>query len=142
MTSSVRERLVRAIVARIGPAIAPTPLHRQPTVPLPREASPAILLFIEGDQVLAQANDRCERALTLRLVALAREGDAFDVADALIVAAHGALMAEPSLGGLALGVREIDCEWEFDDADAGAAALPARYEIRYRTHAIDLTQTG
>ena len=25
---------------------------------------------------------------------------------------------------------------------AGAVALPARYEIRYRTHAIDLTQTG
>ena len=63
MTSSVRERLVRAIVARIGPAIAPTPLHRQPTVPLPREASPALLLFIEGDQVLAQANDRLDRAL-------------------------------------------------------------------------------
>ena len=29
-----------------------------------------------------------------------------------------------------------------DDADAGAIALPARYEIRYRTHAIDLTRTG
>ena len=27
-------------------------------------------------------------------------------------------------------------------ADAGAIALPARYEIRYRTHAQDLTQSG
>ncbi|MEK8089232.1 hypothetical protein [Thermithiobacillus plumbiphilus] len=142
MTSSVRERLVRAVVARIGPAIAPTPLHRQPTVPLSREASPALLLFIEGDQVLAQANDRLDRALTLRLVALAREGDAFDVADALIVAAHGALMAEPSLGGLALGVREIDCEWDTEDADSQALAVPARYEIRYRTLASDLTRQG
>lgn len=142
MTSSVRERLVRAVVARIGSAIAPTPLHRQPTVPLPREASPALLLFIEGDQVLAQANDRLDRALTLRLVALAREDDAFDVADALIVAAHGALMAEPSLGGLALGVREIDCEWDTEDADSQALAVPARYEIRYRTLASDLTQKG
>ena len=78
MTSSVRERLVRAVVARIGPAIAPTPLHRQPTVPLPREASPALLLFIEGDQVLTQANDRLDRALTLRLVALARERSVYD----------------------------------------------------------------
>ena len=38
--------------------------------------------------------------------------------------------------------REIDAEWEAEDADAGAVLLPARYEIRYRTHAIDLTQTG
>jgi len=28
------------------------------------------------------------------------------------------------------------------DADSGAVALPARYEIRYRTHAMDLTQKG
>ena len=52
------------------------------------------------------------------------------------------MLADPNLGGLAIAVREIDCEWEFDDADAGAVALPARHEIRYRTHAIDLTQTG
>ena len=51
-------------------------------------------------------------------------------------------MGATKLGGLVIAVREIDCEWGFDDADAGAVALPARYEIRYRTHAIDLTQTG
>jgi len=73
---------------------------------------------------------------------VARGADAFDVADLALVAAHAALLANPNLGGLAIAVREIDCEWEFDDADAGAVALPARYEIRYRTHAIDLTQTG
>ncbi|MBU2771255.1 hypothetical protein, partial [Acidithiobacillus caldus] len=71
-----------------------------------------------------------------------RENDAFDVADALIVSAHGALMLEPSLGGLALGVREIDCEWDAEDADSQALAVPARYEIRYRTLASDLTQKG
>ena len=64
------------------------------------------------------------------------------VADQALVAAHAAMLADPNLGGLAIAVREIDCEWESDDADAGAVALPARYEIRYRTHAIDLTQTG
>ena len=58
------------------------------------------------------------------------------------MAAHAALLTAPNLDGLAIAVREIDCEWEVDDADAGAVALPARYEIRYRTQAQDLTQTG
>ena len=49
------------------------------------------------------------------------------VADQALVAAHAAMLADPNLGGLAIAVREIDCEWEFDDADAGAVALPARY---------------
>jgi hypothetical protein len=142
MSTSLREQLVQAVIACITPAIAPTPLHRQPTVALPREASPALLLFIESDAVLAHANDRVERALTLKLVALARGDLAFEDADQLIVIAHAALMSDPVLASLSHGVRELDAEWDAEDADAGAVALPARYEIRYRTTVSDLTRQG
>jgi hypothetical protein len=140
--NSIREQLVQAVIACITPAVAPTVLYRQPTVPLAREASPALLLFLESDAILAQANDRVDRALTLRLVALAREDDAFDVVDQIIVAAHAALMSDPSLAGLALRMRELDAEWDAEDADAGAVALPARYEVRYRTFVSNLTRQG
>lgn len=139
---SIRERILRAIITRLASAIAPTPVLRQPTVPLTREASPALLLWAEGDQITARANHLVDRLLVVRLAVVARGADAFEVADQLLVAAHAALLADPNLGGLAIAVREIDAEWEAEDADAGAVLLPARYEIRYRTHAIDLTQTG
>ena len=142
MGRSIRERIVREITTRCGQAIAPVPVLRVPTVPIPREASPALLLFVEGETVTAQANVLVDRQLTVRLVALARGADAFEVVDRLMVAAHGALFADRSFGGLALGLTEIDCEWDAEDADAGVAALPARYEIRYRTLATDLTRTG
>ena len=107
-------------------------------------AIPAITdqLVLDGDSITAHANHLVDRLLIVRLAVVVRGADAFDVADQALVAAHAAMLADPNLGGLAIAVREIDCEWEFDDADAGAVALPARYEIRYRTHAIDLTQTG
>lgn len=139
---SIRERLLRAMVTRLSAAIAPIPVLRQPTVPLTREASPALLLWAEGDQITARANHLVDRLLVVRLAVIARGADAFEVADQLLVAAHAALLADPNLGGLCIAVREIDAEWEAEDADAGAVLLPARYEIRYRTHAIDLTQTG
>lgn len=140
--NSVRERILREVLARLGSAIAPIPALRMPAVPVSREASPALLLFVDGDSITAHTNQLVDRLLSIRLVVVARGADAFDVADRALVAAHAALQLEPNLGGLAIAVREIDCEWEFDDADAGAVALPARYEIRYRTHAVDLTQTG
>lgn len=139
---SIRERLLRAIVTRLSTAIAPIPVLRQPTVPLTREASPALLLFVDGDSITARANHLVDRLLIVRLAVVARGAEAFEVADQLLVAAHAALLADPNLGGFALAVREIDAEWEAEGADAGAVLLPARYEIRYRTHAIDLTQTG
>jgi hypothetical protein len=51
-------------------------------------------------------------------------------------------MADVNLGGLALGIRELECEWDVEDADAVAAAIPARYRITYRTLASDLSISG
>jgi hypothetical protein len=140
--NSVRERLLRTLVDRLTAALAPAPVLRQPATPLPREAGPALLVFVEGDALIAHANRLTDRALTVRLVALARGMDAFDAADRLIVAAHAAVLADPNLGGLALAVRELDADWDADDLDAGTVTLPARYEIRYRTALTDLTTPG
>jgi hypothetical protein len=140
--NSIRECLLREVVARLTSAVAPVPVLRFPTVPVAREASPALLVFAEGDSITAHANHLVDRVLVVRVVAVARGADAFDQADLAVVAAHAALMSDTNLGGLALALREVDCEWDPEDADAGAVALPARYEIRYRTHALDLTQKG
>ena len=115
---------------------------RSPAIAVSRESSPALLLFPESDTIIERPNNRVERHLALRIVALTRGDAAVTEADALLVAAHAALMQDPSLGGLSLGLQEIDCEWDQEDADAGAVALPARYQIRYRTFAHDLTQQG
>lgn len=140
--NSIRERIVREVVARLEEAVAPIPVLRHPTIPVTREASPALLIFAESDSITAYANDLVDRALTLRLVAVTRGEDAIDRADRAMVAAHAALLRDATLGGLSLLLHEVDCEWEAEDADAGAAALPARYQIRYRTFANDLTRQG
>ncbi|MHB1369259.1 MAG: hypothetical protein ACYCW7_03505 [Pseudomonadaceae bacterium] len=140
--NSIRERILREVVARLTAGVAPTPVLRFPIIPVARDASPALLLFAEGDSITAHANNLVDRLLMVRLVAVARGDDAFDQADLAVVAAHAVLMSDTNLGGLALALREVDCEWDPEDADAGAVALPARYEIRYRTHALDLTRPG
>jgi hypothetical protein len=79
------------------------------------------------------------------VVALAREtgSEAPEViADRLLVAAHAALFSNANLGGLCLGIRELDCEWDVEDADATAAAIPARYQITYRTLSHDISTQG
>ena len=85
------------------------------------------------------------RSPTVRLVALARAVPPAipeTEADRLITAAHAALLADRNLGGLALGLREQECEWDVEDADAVAATIPARYAITYRTLDTDLSTKG
>ena len=140
--NSIRERVLREVLARLSAAVAPVAVLRMPTAPVARDASPALLLVAESDSITAHANQLVDRQLVIRIAVIARGADAFDAADQLLVTAHRALLVDSNLGGLVLAVREIDCEWDVDDADAGSVALPARFEIRYRTHALDLTQTG
>ena len=66
------------------------------------------MVFPESDAISERANDRVERELIVRLVALARAIRPMapeTEADDLLVGAHAALLADANLGGLALGIK-------------------------------------
>lgn len=143
---SLREQLIQAVVAILTPVavVQGATLRRQPTVPADRAHSPALLVYPEAETV-RRVNERCERELTLRLVVVSfgTETEAPEpIADRLLTAAHLALFADVTLGGLALGLKELDCDWQQDDADMEAAAIPARYQLTYRTLVSDISQKG
>ena len=147
MPQSIREQILQALMTTLAPVATAqgATLRRSPVHGVPREASPALLVFPESDAIVERPNDRVGRQLVIRLVALAREtsaGPPEALADRILVAAHAALFRNANLGGLALGLRELDCEWDVEDADAGAAAIPARYQITYRTQFHDLARQG
>jgi hypothetical protein len=145
--NSIREQILLAVMAVVRTPVESlgATLHRSPTVAISREQCPALVVFPESESITERANDRVTRELIVRLVALARavppaipEAEA----DRLLTAAHAALLADRNLGGLSLGIREQECEWDLEDADAVAAAIPARYAITYRTLDTDLSTKG
>ena len=147
MPTSIRERLLQEIINRLSPLAQAegVQIKRSPTTAISRDASPALLLFPEAESIAQRANDRIERHLIVRLIAMAREtnGEAAEaIADRLQVAAHAALCADANFGGLCIGLQELDCEWDIEDADATAAAIPTRYQVTYRTLVHDLTAQG
>lgn len=140
---SLRERIVREVTARIVAAVAPRAVLRQPVIAIPRERTPAVVLTVESDAPAKRANDRMERELVLRVTALARDpDDGHAVADDLVCRAHAALLADPTLSGLSLGIAEMEADWQAEDADVEAIAIPAYYRITYRTLVSDISQGG
>ena len=66
-------------------------------------------------------NDRMERDLIVRITGFARDPvDGYAVADDLVCRAHAALMADPALGDLSLGIAEMEADWQVEDADMEA----------------------
>ena len=138
--NSVRENLIAEVMKRITSALSGVAVIRQPTVPVGRGDGNALLVFVDRDVVSHRSNCFADRELTLRLVSVVRGNRLFADADRQAVRAHAALMSDPTLGGLAISVRESDSEWNPDDADYGALSLPAVYEIRYRTLINDISK--
>ena len=141
--NSIRERILQALVARLNPVAIDqaATVWRTPSVAITRDQCPALVVFPESESLADRANDRVTRELTVRITALARAVPPVNPetqADALLCAAHAALMSDVNLGGLALGVREVESEWEVDDADGVAASTSARYQITYRTLIADI----
>lgn len=145
--NSIREQILLAVMAAVRTPVKSlgATLHRSPTVAISREQCLALVVFPESESITELANDRVTRELTVRLVALARAVPPAipeTEADRLLTAAHAALLVDRDLGGLALGIREQECEWDVEDADAVAATIPARYAIIYRTLDTDLSAKG
>ena len=144
---SIREQILLAVLDAVRTPVETlgATLHRSPTVAISREQCPALVVFPESEQITERANDRVTRELTVRIVALARSVPPAipeTEADRLLTATHAAMLADRNLGGLCLGIREQDCEWEVEDADSVAASIPARYAITYRTLDTDLSTKG
>ena len=141
---SVREQLLQAVIATLAPVATSmgATCFRSPVIALLRNQTPAVVVFPE-EEVCVVENILSKRTLTIRVVPLAREvggNDGEIVADQLLVACHAALMASKNLGGLCQKIREIGIEWDIEDADGRAVAIPARYSIEYRTQANDQTR--
>ena len=141
--NSIRERILQAIVTVLTPVATNQAaiVWRTPSVAITRDQCPAMVVFPESESLAERANDRVTRELTVRITALARAVPpdiAETHADALLCAAHAALMSDVNLGGVALGIREVESEWEVDDADGVAASTSARYQITYRTLIADI----
>ena len=73
---SIREQILLAVLAAVRPHAQSfgATLHRSPTVAISREQCPALVVFPESESITERANDRVTRALTVRVVALARAG--------------------------------------------------------------------
>ncbi|MFZ9959283.1 MAG: hypothetical protein ACO3GP_02730 [Candidatus Limnocylindrus sp.] len=133
--TSKRETILAAVsTALIGTTGVGTRIYRNRAEPLSRAESPAIV--VEPVTDLCQQNTSLptlDWTLRLRVVVISRSTIADQAADPTIESLHAKLMADLTLGGLAIDVQPAQVSFEFVEADVPAAVISCEYDIRYRT---------
>lgn len=138
--ASKREQIVLAIMARLATvAGVDGRVFRSQADPNPREIAPYIAVQWTSEQAAPETVPQLERTLNVDVTVYTR-GDVPDaLADPIMVSAHGLIMQDTSLGGLAIDMRLEDASAEIIAADFPAAKVTHSYAVKFRHSYGDMT---
>jgi hypothetical protein len=139
--TSKRESVLAAIATALtGTAGVGTRIYRSRVEPLARQESPAIVVEPTGDSAEQNTSlPTLDWSLTVRVAVIVRGNVPDQLADPIVQDLHSKIMADLTLGGVAIDVQPQDVSFEMMEADQPAGVISCNYLVRYRTAVDDLT---
>ncbi len=138
--STKREQILAAIrTALTGTTGVSTRIYRSRVEPMARQESPAIV--VEPLEDTAQQNTSLptlDWSLTVRVAVVVRANVPDQAADPIVESLHSKLMADLTLGGLAMDIQPLRVEFQTVEADQPAGVVMCDYLVRYRSSVTNL----
>jgi hypothetical protein len=117
-----------------------TRIYRSRVEPVARAESPALVLEPVNDAV---EQNTClptlDHTLTIRVVVIVRANVPDQTADPIIESLHAKIVADLTLGGLAIDVQPGPTEFTLEQADTPVGVIYCTYRVLYRTSVGDLS---
>ena len=133
------------ILAQIATTLASTAgvsgrVYRSRSTAVARAESPAIIVEPVTDTAQQVTSlPKLDWTLRVRIVVVSRSVNSYTDADSVIESMHSLLMADLTLGGIAIDVQPVLTSFDFIDADQPAGVFSNEYDVKYRTQVADLT---
>lgn len=130
-----RETILAAVrTALINTAQVGTRIYRSRVEPMARAESPAIVIEPVNDTAEQNTSlPTLDWSLTVRISVIVRGAIPDQLADPIVESLHAKVMADLTLGGVAMDVRPVAVNFEMVEADQPAGVISCDYLIRYRT---------
>lgn len=130
-----REQILAAIRTRLtGTASVGNRIWRTRVEPVPREESPAIIVEpVKDSPALETYVSTLDWTLDVRVTVVTRGPVPDQLADPIIESLHARLMADTTLGGLAIDILPTGVNFLFAEADGAAGEIQCGYRVMYRT---------
>lgn len=137
------EQIAQAIVS----ALTVPPLSSVPAAQVYRDLDhaldatvPSALVVESGDEAVPDLATLgiAYRTLTVRVTALAKGTNPAPLADAPMLEAYNRILADRTLGGLAVDLTEGETQRQTNVLETGVAAVAKNYQVHYRTAANSL----
>ena len=130
-----REQILSAITTALaGTTGVGSRIYRSRVEAFSRGESPAISLEPINDTPATNTSlPTLDWSLTVRIAVIVRGAIPDQLADPVVQSLHAKVMADLSLGGLAMDIIPASVDWQLIEADQPAGVVLCDYVIRYRT---------
>lgn len=133
-TPSVRERILRHLLAISAAALPAANVARTRTLPASKDQTLMVRLFADSEQVEGLVGNRVQRTLTVNFKLFTRGATPDELADGPLTDLASAIVADPRLGGLATQIVESALGWDFDsEVSEDYSEVTAAFLITYNT---------
>lgn len=140
MTATRREQILAFITSSLaGTTGVGARIYRSRVEAFAREEAPAIVIEPDNDNPRTFSDCKLDWTLSVMVVIHTRGTIPDQLADPIAADVHSRLMADRTLGGLAIGIIPGQVDWQRDKADLTSLWMVNPYQIRYRTAAASLT---
>lgn len=140
MSLSIREQILQSLASTVAtlPGVGGR-VYRSRVAAFARDEAPA--LVIEAGQAIPTIQALCKIDWSMDLIvsSYARGTIPDTAADATLTAAHALLMADRTVGGLAINLAPGPVTTDLERADANSCWMTAVYTVTFRTSIHDLT---
>lgn len=135
-----RETILTAVrTALTGTAQVSTRIYRSRVEPMARAESPAIVIEPVNDTAEQNTSlPTLDWSLTVRISVIVRGAIPDQLADPIVESLHSKLMADLTLGGVAIDIQPQSVNFEMVEADQPAGVISCDYLIRYRSSVTNL----
>ena len=135
-----RETILAAIRTQLtGTTGVDARIYRSRVEPMARAESPAIVVEPVQDQAEQNTSlPTLDWSLTVRVAVIVRGNIPDQQADPIVEDMHAKLMADLTLGGVAIDIQPQSVNFEMVEADQPAGVISCDYLIRYRTSVTNL----
>lgn len=135
-----RETILTAVRSALtGTTGVGTRIYRSRVEPMARAESPAIVVEPVQDQAEQNTSlPTLDWSLTVRVAVIVRGNIPDQQADPIVENMHSRLMADLTLGGVAIDIQPQSVNFEMVEADQPAGVISCDYLIRYRTSVTNL----
>lgn len=134
------------ILAKVATTLATTTgvtgrIYRSRQEAFARNEAPAMVIEPGPDNAAPEPVSTCkiDWTFTVVIAIYARGAIPDQAADGVIQSMHNLLLADRSLGGLAMDIWPASFDPQFDKADLASAWIVTTYTVRYRTGVTDLS---